>query len=1233
MTELIKKGKILDKIYTIVGDEGTDIILNSKGNVKIRFGNSFLNLIKNGKISSEAISGYSSSGIKEVGDKSEITSDGIYFSKADKTFYISFGGLIFEINGKEVEDEEDIPGEGDNIDYTSEDYLAISKKQKLTSEQIKYALGNLKQVIEYLVDDSDDLPLDYAYYVVDNKRHYVKTNEGLQELYLNLNDGGTVKGTVTIGSNPNSISFPLSKLNVISKSPLTLFDGISNNVRLEFNDGVLNFYINNSLVSKFAISKNGIGINNSKPTNSLDVSGDSYFNGILQVDSNGRIITTDIGSYIFTPGFTGEGFRIYVDEQGRYNAEFDNLTVRQTMHIYELILEKIRVVKGSLIISQGGSKIKQIEEIDLETDELDPEYQPTGNIITVKSYYIRFEDEYSPFAKNDLARCQVFQCPDVRGYWVWVRDADRYGIYVDKSEFEEYNTIPLIGDEVCQLGNVIDVNRQSAIYLSASDTVNPIIDILSDIKQKSFNGSIRCRLGNLKGITYGKNELKGYGLFGDNVYLKGKLVTFGHDVNNSVDIGDFYESNSVNLSKSQLLQLFFTETKSQLNFYNGDYIPGEERLIDNPNYKVPIMKYPYTTEDIENPNDIEDYEFNPKDPDNPLKIKVELNPPEASYGSIYNCTKEGITTYYLRDYEDPSDPSTPLIWRSITEYHNPKPDPLPEDFIDIDLLPIETDLCKQLNLLGTNNTLYYSEYENLPSTPYNLDDYWITTYNKIYLSLASREVSENSVLNDWAERNLAQSSIREDVANKLGYDNYQDLMTWALKGNTIIEGGYINTRLLEAEIIIGNQLIEGPYMRSDKIEIRDPNNINVTRWRFNSDSITGGISLIGKTDSDGNPVLDNGEQVMIESPCVKFLPDGTMYGIKPPTIGIVNEDLNPWRFNKDGSGSLALGNIRWDANGKITFGDDVLGTVIDEGLITTGTIALGTGDTVFVANSGITGSIDQPNLSGDNLVRFWAGGTLDNARYTVLNDINETTLSPTASFVVTQGGKLYASNANISGDIHVTEGGSIGDMVVKDKYFSFIGPQIPNSTDYISLQMGELFGLDYQWGMFICPYNKETDTHKPAGVGLAYDSSAKRFESAFYGNVGFNTGTVTLGGETKNTGTFINTGTIENNGFYIQTKRYTETITYGSGTENPYILNTTNKNYIEINSTNNRTFQISLGPGKVGQKLVLYNKNAYNTHRLEIALMQGWFWLIEQEAAEFIYTTDGWRYLVGVLHN
>ena len=1198
MKELVRHERILGKVYTLVGDEGTDIILNGKGNVKIRFGNSFLDLIKNGKISAESISQSSSSIIKEVNDKSEITSDGIYYSKADGTFYISLGGILFELNSKEVEDEDsDIPV--DDTEYTDDTYLSIVKKQRLKEDQIKLVLNNIKQVIQYLTDDISDIPNNYSVYVADSGKHYKKTSDGLKELYLNLEEGGVVKGTVTIGETDKN--FEQSKLNIVGNSPLTLFNGDKTSLRIEFRDDSIVLIPNNSTSTKYVINANGLGIN-TNPSNALEVAGNEIINGILQVLYPGRIITEDIGSNIFIPGFTGEGFRIYRDDQGRYNAEFDNLTVRQTMRIYELILEKIRVVKGALIISQGGSIVSDVLEMTIETPEINKEegYIETGNIITVAVYKITFEDEYIPFTKNDLVRCQVFQYPNVRGYWVWVREVDGNSIYVDQTEFNAPYSIPEIGDEICQMGNVIDVNRQSAIYLTASDTVNPVIDILSDIKQKSFSGSIRCRLGNLKGITYGFNELDGYGLFGDNVYLRGKLVTFGHDPNNSFDVGEFGESNSVDLSKSQLIKNFWIENNC-IAIYNGDYGPEEERIIKNKDYIVPNMRdgeYDYNQYDKLNPTG---------DPDNPMYKEVILNLPEASRGSIFNSFKNESIIYYLRDYKNPSNPAEGLIWKVITEYQNPK-DPEEPDYVEVDLLPIETKLCSQLNLLGTENTLYYSE--NFPPTPYKEGDYWITPENEVLICLNSRETG--GLLTDWGTRNLAQISIREDVAAKLGYENYTDLLTWALSGRTIIEGGYINTRLLEAEIIIGNQLIEGPYMRSDKIEIRDPNNIDITRWRLNAEAITGGIELVESTSIDGVVTI-------VERPHVKFLPDGTMYGLR-----MSNENDNPWRFNSDGSGSLAYNNIYWDTNGKITFGDSTKGTVIDMGVITTGTIALGTGETMFVPNSGITGSGTQEGLSGDNLVRFWAGGTLDAARNTVLNDINGTYNEPTAPFVVTQGGKLYASNAEVEGIINIGIGSNVGDLhLTKDGYEIFDSTKSSEGDrNRFGLVMGnikssdtggnEFFGLMY--GTKDTTKNEWYNQRALIGDLLNYDIFFGMFEG------------LQINGES------VFNGSAEAKSL-IYARANDVYIDYGSGTDNPYPLNVDGKSYIELYSKDNQTYQVALIGGKVGQKLILYNRNTYNTHRLEIMLMQGWFWLVENEAAEFVKTSEGWRYLTGVLHN
>lgn len=70
-------------------------------------------------------------------------------------------------------------------------------------------------------------------------------------------------------------------------------------------------------------------------------------------------------------------------------------------------------------------------------------------------------------------------------------------------------------------------------------------------------------------------------------------------------------------------------------------------------------------------------------------------------------------------------------------------------------------------------------------------------------------------------------------------------------------------------------------------------------------------------------------------------------------------------------------------------------TVIDGGLITTGTIQVIQGGS---ATAGMTG-----NTSGDNSIRFWAGSTFANRA--------------NAPFRVTQGGQLVATNAIISGNV------------------------------------------------------------------------------------------------------------------------------------------------------------------------------------------------------------------------
>jgi hypothetical protein len=74
------------------------------------------------------------------------------------------------------------------------------------------------------------------------------------------------------------------------------------------------------------------------------------------------------------------------------------------------------------------------------------------------------------------------------------------------------------------------------------------------------------------------------------------------------------------------------------------------------------------------------------------------------------------------------------------------------------------------------------------------------------------------------------------------------------------------------------------------------------------------------------------------------------------------------------------------------------------------------------------------------------------------------------NFYVDSSGNLTANNANISGILHVTEGGSIGNMSVKENYMEYLSPLIDSSTR-AGIQIGQLSNTD-SWGISLSSYTK-----------------------------------------------------------------------------------------------------------------------------------------------------------------
>ena len=286
-------------------------------------------------------------------------------------------------------------------------------------------------------------------------------------------------------------------------------------------------------------------------------------NSGAQIDERGNgeleslVIRSLLQSSGFIGGFAGQGVRIYQDGNGEWNIESDTLTVRGTLRVYELLIDRLRAVGGQVVVIKANGKVKAVEVVDyINGAEEQPEevveeivggdgiatYKKAlsagaGDIepepveeepVEVETYYkMSFEDE-CPFVMGDLIRCQKFTGNSLKHYWVEVVNVARGYAYVSTSDDGLYSGVPAAGDEVVLCGNTSDTTRQAAILISAAQeaTGQPIVSVLSGINSRSFEGCLRTRLGYLGDIRDNDlgGQLQGYGLYGENVYLKGTFL-------------------------------------------------------------------------------------------------------------------------------------------------------------------------------------------------------------------------------------------------------------------------------------------------------------------------------------------------------------------------------------------------------------------------------------------------------------------------------------------------------------------------------------------------------------------------------------------------------------------------------------------------------------------------------------------------------------------------------------
>lgn len=255
----------------------------------------------------------------------------------------------------------------------------------------------------------------------------------------------------------------------------------------------------------------------------------------------------------FVDGLLGAGFQLWKGEDGRTYLTIDKLTVRQTMAVMELLIEKVRSVGGQICVSAANGKIKAVEE---QSDH----------------YLISFEQD-NMFVQHDLVRCQMFTGKDMRSYWVEVADVMADGIVVAKEEFDGVE--PKEGDECVLMGNTMNTDRQNLVLISATEDGQPRVDVMDGVSGKTFDNCLRARLGNLDGIKDDKfpadRQPKGNGLYADNAFLKGTFVLeTGEDVKTRFEITEGKVQSAIDSVRND-----FLSEKGYLN--NPTFASGLEK--------------------------------------------------------------------------------------------------------------------------------------------------------------------------------------------------------------------------------------------------------------------------------------------------------------------------------------------------------------------------------------------------------------------------------------------------------------------------------------------------------------------------------------------------------------------------------------------------------------------------------------------------------------------------------
>ena len=501
----------------------------------------------------------------------------------------------------------------------------------------------------------------------------------------------------------------------------------------------------------------------------------------------GGLISDNIESQDFSSGPFGSGFVVKRDPKtGKSYIEADEIYIRLKAYFDTMEVKHLSHVGGRVVLSPASMECTRVEVISTDMDALydyngDPLYDAessrlyalktgTRSVSVYRCYFKQSDDTkeiVNEFAVDDLAQCREFNVKEnvsqnVYNQYYWRRVVAVGKDYIDLSadDCDAGSLEPKAGDTIVTVGNKTNEARQHVVFLSSYDDDAPCIKLYSGINDYSML--------NKEVTVISPNADK-------NVFTGKVVIKPGSSGFNNFEDGPDFDAINADIEEANKNAQQAINTAENADRAVGDlndYVDGAfaDGIISESEAKA-IEKYINTV--------------------NNTKQEV-----DATYSKLYNnAYLTGTAKDGLSKSKTSFDTATSNLISSInTAISDGKTTQKEKEDVD-----------SKFNLFNT-------AYANFATA--------IETANKAIQDEIKKQASDEAKENALTEINKVSEEYKEDIAEKLGYGNYKELEAFASRGETIISGGSINTKLINATLIVTSALIANA-IKSKELNVND----------------------------------------------------------------------------------------------------------------------------------------------------------------------------------------------------------------------------------------------------------------------------------------------------------------------------------------------------------------------------------------------------------------------------